>query len=108
MSFLASSLMLKISKRPKRPLQPVLLHSGQPLPLRAVAAAACSGVKPKPAISCSVRVCGAAHFLQTLRTRRWAIRQRADDATKKGFTPMSMRRATAEGASLVCSVEKTK
>ena len=29
-------------------------------------------------------------------------------ATRKGFTPMSMSRVIAEGASLVCNVEKTR
>src|ERR1700694_451837 len=33
---------------------------------------------------------------------------RVDEATKKGLTPISMRRVTALGASLVCKVEKTK
>ena len=36
------------------------------------------------------------------------MRQRVEDATKNGFTPMSTRRVTAPGASLVCSVEKTR
>ena len=31
-----------------------------------------------------------------------------DDATKKGFTPISIKRVTAPGASFVWSVEKTK
>ena len=33
---------------------------------------------------------------------------RTDDATRNGCTPMSIRRATAEGASFVCSVLKTR
>jgi hypothetical protein len=33
---------------------------------------------------------------------------RVDEATRKGFTPMSIKRVTALGASLVCRVLKTK
>ena len=33
---------------------------------------------------------------------------RSDVDTRKGFTPMSIRRVTALGASLVCSVENTR
>ena len=32
---------------------------------------------------------------------------RSEVDTRKGFTPMSMRRVTAPGASLVCRVENT-
>jgi hypothetical protein len=46
--------------------------------------------------------------LQILRTRRCAINARVEEATRKGFTPMSIKRVTALGASLVCSVENTR
>ena len=36
------------------------------------------------------------------------MRQRVEEATRNGFTPMSTRRVTALGASFVCSVEKTR
>ena len=51
---------------------------------------------------------GSMQFLQTRRTRRWAMMARTDEATRKGFTPISIRRVTELGASLVCSVLKTK
>ena len=37
----------------------------------------------------------------------WAMIARIDDATRNGFTPMSIRRVTADGASFVCSVLNT-
>src|SRR5688572_4474500 len=56
----------------------------------------------------SVGEYGAAHFRQIFRTNRCAINARVDDATRKGFTPMSIKRVTALGASLVCNVENTR
>src|SRR5260221_6613829 len=52
--------------------------------------------------------CGAEHFRHTLRTRRCAINARVEEATRNGFTPMSIKRVTAPGASLVWRVEKTR
>src|SRR5437867_1881862 len=100
--------MTKISKMPKRPRQPVLEHSLHPLPFMKVALAILAGSIFSERNSASVGVMGAAHFLQTLRTSRWAIRARVDEATRNGFTPISIKRVTALGASLVCRVEKTK
>jgi hypothetical protein len=42
---------------------------------------------PKAFNSFSGGVHGAPHFLQILRTNRWAINARVDDATRNGFTP---------------------
>ena len=36
------------------------------------------------------------------------MRQRVEEATRNGFTPMSIKRVTAPGASFVWSVEKTR
>ena len=36
------------------------------------------------------------------------MRHRVAEAIRNGFTPISINRVTAEGASFVCSVEKTK
>ena len=33
---------------------------------------------------------------------------RVDEATRNGFTPISIKRVTAPGASFVCRVENTK
>ena len=43
-----------------------------------------------------------------MRTRRWAITDSTEEATRKGSMPMSIRRVKALGASFVCSVLKTK
>jgi hypothetical protein len=51
---------------------------------------------------------GVLQSAQSLRTSRWASMARTAEAMRKGFTPMSLRRATALGASFVCRVEKTK
>src|SRR5436189_46973 len=100
--------MTKTSKMPKRPRYPVPEQLLQPLPFWKVAPCVLAASIPKPRISASVGTYGAAHWRQTFRTRRCAIRARVDEATKKGFTPMSIKRVTALGASLVCRVENTK
>ena len=46
--------------------------------------------------------------LQSLRTKRWASTPSSELESKKGSTPMSIKRATVEGASLVCTVASTK
>ena len=51
--------------------------------------------------SVSVGVYGIAQRRQILRTNRWAINARVEDATRNGLTPMSIKRVTALGASLV-------
>ena len=51
---------------------------------------------------------GAAQRLHTLRTSRCAISARDEEATRNGLTPISIKRVTALGASLVCKVEKTR
>ena len=43
-----------------------------------------------------------------MRASRWATTQSTALATRKGSTPMSIRRAIAVGASFVCSVERTR
>ena len=58
--------------------------------------------------SVSVSSPGCLHLLHSRRTSRCAMIARTDDATRNGCTPMSIKRATAEGASLVCSVLKTR
>ena len=45
---------------------------------------------------------------QSTRTSRCASTASSDEATRYGSTPMSTRRVSAPGASLVCSVEKTR
>jgi hypothetical protein len=45
---------------------------------------------------------------QMVRTRRWAMTASTEEATRKGSMPMSIRRVKALGASLVCSVLKTR
>src|SRR5436190_10869571 len=99
---------MKISKMPKRPRLPVLLQFLQPVPLRKLAPCTVAGSILSERISDSVGIYGAPHCLQILRTRRWAINARVEEATRNGLTPMSIKRVTAEGASLVCSVENTK
>ena len=47
-------------------------------------------------------------FSHTQRMRRWAMTARNDEATRNGLTPISCKRAMALGASLVCSVLKTR
>ena len=58
--------------------------------------------------SSSVNSPGCLQLLQSLRTSRWAMMARMDVATRNGLMPMSTRRATAPGASFVCSVLKTR
>ena len=48
------------------------------------------------------------HDRQRRRSRRWAITAVTAVAARNGLTPMSTRRVSADGASLVCSVENTK
>src|ERR1035438_9773775 len=100
--------MTKISNMPKRPRYPVLEQLEQPLPFWKLAPGTLLASRPKVRNSASVGTAGAAHWRQTFRTSRWAIKPRVEEATRKGLTPMSIKRVTALGASLVCSVEKTK
>jgi hypothetical protein len=51
---------------------------------------------------------GCLHFGHSTRISRCAITAWIDDATRNGFTPMSIRRVIAPGASFVCSVENTR
>jgi hypothetical protein len=48
------------------------------------------------------------HWVQMRRTRRWAQMQLTEVATRKGSIPMFMRRLMVDGASFVCSVERTR
>src|SRR5262245_17756299 len=100
--------MTKISKIPIRPRQPVPEQFSQPLPFMNVALAAFWDSTFRARNSPSGGTQGAPHFLQIFRTNRCAMRQRVEEATKNGFTPMSIKRVTALGASFVWSVEKTK
>src|SRR6059058_4784202 len=48
------------------------------------------------------------HAWHRTRARRWATMQSTEDATRKGSTPISIRRLSVDAASLVCSVESTR
>ena len=48
------------------------------------------------------------HSSQSGRARRWATTQSTAEPTRNGSMPISIRRVTALGASLVCSVESTR
>ena len=48
------------------------------------------------------------HCWQSWRARRWATTQSIALATRNGSMPISVRRVTVDGASLVCSVESTR
>src|SRR2546426_10579193 len=93
---------------PIRPRYPVREQSPQPRPLYIVVLARSAGLSFNPSISYCLGVYGSVPFLQILRTSRWAMIARTDDATRNGFTPISISRATADGASFVWRVEKTK
>src|SRR6478736_6453443 len=99
--------MTKISKMPIRTRQPVPEQLSQPLPFLKLAFAAAAQQILSAFSSFSGGAHGAPHFLQILRTNRCAISARVAEATKNGFTPMSIKRVTAPGASFVWSVEKT-
>ena len=58
--------------------------------------------------SVSVSSPGSLQFAQSRLTSRCAMIARIEEATRNGCTPISIRRATAEGASFVCSVLKTR
>ena len=45
---------------------------------------------------------------QSVRASRWATTQSIAEATRNGSMPISIRRVIAVGASLVCSVERTR
>ena len=51
---------------------------------------------------------GVLQLLQSLRARRCAMISDTEVAIAYGFTPMSMRRVSVFGASLVCSVDSTR
>src|SRR5206468_8207971 len=93
---------------PNRPRYQFFLHSLQPFPFMKVALATLFGSRPRERNSASVGTYGPPHRRQTRRTSRCAIIARAEDATRNGFTPMSIKRVTALGASLVCRVENTR
>ena len=66
-----------------------------------------AGVMPAALISAAGGLSGSLHFVQMMRTNRWARMATMLDATRNGATPMSCRRVIALGASLVWSVLKT-
>ena len=102
-----SSSTAKISKIPTRPRYPVPLHTAQPAPRANAAVAKLFTSMPNARNSRSDGTCGCLHFSQIFRTSRCAIVARNDVATRNGFTPRSINRVTAPGASFVCNVEKT-
>ena len=51
---------------------------------------------------------GSLHSLQSRRARRWASTQSTAEAVRKGSMPISVRRESAPGASLVCRVQSTR
>ncbi|KAG0922579.1 hypothetical protein G6F31_019866 [Rhizopus arrhizus] len=51
---------------------------------------------------------GFLHSGHSLRTRRCASTPSNDEANRKGSTPISVKRVTADTASLVCSVASTR
>ena len=48
------------------------------------------------------------HSSHSSRASRWATTQSTAEPTRNGSMPISIRRVTAPGASLVCSVESTR
>ena len=77
---------------------------------RRICKSSCSPGMPSFALNaCAVgELSGCLQCGQSTRTRRCASTASSDDATRYGSTPMSTSRVTAPGASLVCSVEKTR
>ena len=94
------------SKIACRPWKPVWRHSRQPTARKSGTSGAIPILDRKA--RAFAEVSGALHFGQSTRTRRCARTASSDEATRYGSTPMSTRRVTAPGASLVCSVEKTR
>ena len=69
---------------------------------------ASSGVKPRSRSVWAGSFGGAAHFLQTRRTSRWATMRTTESAIRNGSTFMFMSRWTVLAESLVWMVEKTR
>ena len=80
----------------------------QPFPFMNVEFFTSSWVKAAAFISLSLGVWGPLHLGQITRTSLCAMMAMTELATKNGWTPISTRRVTALGASLVCRVLNTK
>ena len=104
MSWRTGSLMRRSSKTPMRPKNPEPWHLSQPFERMTWAT---SG-GPRNARSSGVALSVMRQAGQMRRTSRWARIPWTVEATRKGAIPMSMSRVIVEGASFVCSVEKTR
>ena len=103
----SSSSMIMNSNSPTRPLYPVLLQLLQPAPLKNFLSATSSAVSFSSNRSLSVGGCSSRHSGQILRTNRCAKIASTVAVIKNAGTPMSFKRVTVLGASLVCNVLKT-
>src|SRR6266550_1559535 len=72
------------------------------------ASESCPGSIRSARNSVSVSSAGCLQLLHNRRTSLCATTARTEDATRNGCTPRSIKRATDEGASLVCSVLNTR